>query len=228
MKKTLCALVVLSTTSLPVMAEKVDITVSGSITPVACKMNLPASGVLDYGTISPSVLHATDYTVLEEMQLNLVISCPALVKAGVKAINGREGTMAGTTEGSSNAGRVPAAIFGSTSTDGVGLGQEGDTKIGGYGIRLVPGTLIADSMPVEPISKGSGDATWVQNSTGSLYDSTKTRETTWATTGSVTPVEFRTMSATIGIQAYINKQADLDFTKDLKLNGQTTLELVYL
>ena len=228
MKKTLCALAVLSTTSLPVMAAGVDIKVVGTIEPTACTLSLPTGASIDYDVIDPSLLSATAFTPLAEKQIDITLSCDAPAKMGLMAVNGRPATMAGATEGLSGAGRAPVSLFGSTTTDGVGLGLDGTDKIGGYGIRLVPGTVTTDTDPADVITKGSAESVWAKSPTGTLYESTKLRHTSWAAPGTVIPVAFKAMTGKIGVQAYINKKADLDVTKSIILNGLTTLELVYL
>lgn len=227
MKKTLCALAVLSTVSLPVFAAGVDVKVIGTIEPAACTLSLPAGATVDYGVIDPSILEASTYTRLAEKQIDIALSCDAPAKMGLMAVNGRLATMAGATEGVSGAGRAPLTLFGA-NTDGAGLGLDGSDKIGGYAIRLAPGTVQADSTNVDVISKGAAATSWTKNSTGSMYLSTEKRHVSWATTGTTTPVAFKDMTAKLGVEAYINKKSELDLSKQIKLDGLTTIELVYL
>lgn len=42
------------------------------------------------------------------------------------------------------------------------------------------------------------------------------------------PRTFTNMSGTINVQAYINKTSELDISQPIELDGQTTIELVYL
>ena len=227
MKKTICALTILSAVSLPAMAA-VDVIVTGTITPAACTLNLPGLKTIDYGKISPTLLDATNYTKLGEQQIDIALKCDALAKMGLKVVNKRPNTMAGVTEGVSGAGRAPVSLFGVTSTDGAGLGEADSKKIGGYGVRLVPGSIQVDANSVDVISKGAGETAWVKNDTGSMYLATKERHVSWATTKTVVPVAFEEMTAKLGVEAYINKKSELDLSKDITLDGLTTIELVYL
>lgn len=228
MKKAIIALAVLSATSMSAMA--VEVKVSGTITPAACTPSIPGSAEVNYGTISPTLLSATAYTLLDEQELEISLLCDAPAKMGFSVQNGRLGSMAGVTaEGVGGAGRVPVSMFGSTSTDGAGLGTGGTggtQKIGGYGIRLMGVTT--DTNPADVISKGSAETTWVKNASGSLYEAAKIRQTSWAKPGEVLPVAFTEMKGTLKVQAYINKKSELDTATEVKLDGSTTISLVYL
>lgn len=232
MQKTVLALAVLATTSLPVMAAGVDVRVIGTIAPAACTPTLTGGGTIDYGVINPASLSNTAFNVLSEKQIDLSITCDAPAKLAIKAINGRPSTMAGTTEGASGAGRFPdgVAIFGVTAISGAGLGMDGADKIGGYGIRIVPGSGMADSVAVDSVIRHTNysDTSWKSSSTGVLYDSNFNRELTWTAAGTVVPVAFENLNAKVGVQAYLNKASELDLTKPVALDGLTTLELVYL
>ena len=226
MKKTLCALTMLSATSVPVMAAGLDLTVGGTIDPVACALSLPGGTTVNYGVIDPSLLSVTSYTTLQEIQINIALNCSAPTKMALKAVNRRPGTMAGVSEDGNGISRAPVSLFSASDTDGVGLGVDGSKKIGGYGLRLAPGTLTVDGKTVDLIRYGT--PAWVPTASGSLYVQNEVRFVSWANPGTVIPIAFQSMAGKIGVQAYINKKSELDLNNVIKLDGLTALELVYL
>lgn len=235
MQKAACALAVLSATALPAMAESVDVRVIGTIAPTACTPTLSGGGTIDYGSINPDTLSATDFTVLDEKQLTMTITCDAPAKIAVQSYNKRPNTLAGATElTGDNSAPAPAGVllFNTVSIPVVGLGLDGDAKIGGYGIRVVTDTALADTVAVTNIQTSDKTfASWGNKAlnAGSLYYAkTVPIFTSWAPTGTTSPVAFKTLTATLGIQAYINKTSELDLTKPVRLDGLTTIELIYL
>ncbi|MFP0195008.1 DUF1120 domain-containing protein [Pseudomonas sp. PHC1] len=229
LKKSTCAFALLSAVSLPVMANSIDVRVIGNITPSSCTPTLSGGGTIDYGNIAPSSLSATDFTVLPERQIDFTITCDAPAKVKIRAINGRPSTLAGATEQATTAGPSPVPIFGVANMPVVGLGLDGAAKIGGYGIRIASGTVTADGIAVDSIQQNNdwGVDTWMANTTGNIYGTNISKNASWASTGTLTPVEFTTLTGKLGVQAYINKTTELDISKPIALNGLTTIELVY-
>lgn len=228
MKTKLCALAILSATSLPVLAESVSISVTGTIIPPACKINLPGGDEISYETLSSDILDATGYTVLEGKTAALTINCKAPTKVGLVATNQRTNSLAGATENAAGVGAVPVTLFDSAAEAGVGLGASDGKKVGGYGIRLDPTTITVDTKSVDIINKLDSASAWTKNTSGNLYNTTGSQQVSWATTGQVQPVAFTNLSADLGVEAYINKRDELDLGKIITLNGLTTIEMVYL
>lgn len=228
-KKTACALAVLAT-STAVMAESIDVKVIGTITPTACKPTLTGGGTIDYGTINPNTLKKDEFTLLAEKQIDFAITCDAPAKVALKAIDGRTNTAAGTEANGSDFAKDPTGkLFGSSDMYVSGLGLDGDKKIGGYSLRLAAGTMKLDGVDVDGIWTTDGSTTnWAGPVTlGTLFYS-KTPYNSWAKKGEKKPLAFTTLAGKLNAQAYINKASELDLTKPVKLDGLTTLELVYL
>ncbi|MFL1501608.1 MULTISPECIES: DUF1120 domain-containing protein [unclassified Pseudomonas] len=224
-----CALAVLATTSLSALADSVDVKVIGTITPASCKPTLAGGGVVDYGSISPDSLSDTAYTVLPVKTVALSIICDAPAKVALKPVNGRPNSLAGATEGVSGAGYSPVALLGFPLVSAVGLGLDGTSKIGGYALGTETATTTADGVAVDAIQKwdAGGSDTWGLRQKASLIASDY-MNTSWAKTGTLVPIAFKTLNAQISVQAYINKKTELDTSKPIALDGLTTLELVYL
>jgi hypothetical protein len=171
LQKTTCALALLSITTLPVLAaSSIDIKVVGTITPAACEPELSGSGIIDYGVIKPNTLSPTNYTKLDAKQLDFTITCDALAKIALTTSNGRIGSVAGTTESIHGYARLPPGLFIFNSSAvyvaGLGLAPNGQ-KIGGYGLRIVPGTVTADSLAVDSLNNPLGNY-WQRTPLGDL------------------------------------------------------------
>ncbi|EMF07027.1 fimbrial protein [Serratia marcescens VGH107] len=113
----------------------------------------------------------------------------------------------------------------------VGLGTAfNGAKIGGYTIGTDPNSFTVDGKTATYIRSTDNGKSW---ETGNpvfniFYDAGAERLTSWSASGNPVPVAFTTMNATMGVQAYINKTSELDLTQPVKLDGLTTLEIVYL
>ncbi|KFC76669.1 DUF1120 domain-containing protein [Buttiauxella agrestis] len=218
-----CALAILTCTSQLVMAaDSTDVHVLGSIAPAACTPILSGGGVVDYGTIKTNALAATDYTTLDVKTVDLSITCSSPTQIGIKAINGRMGSLAGGTEGVGGGSNPPVAL--SVSNHVVGLGLEGDAKIGGYGIGY--GVPMLDGVAVSNVWRNSASTSWSNSASPNLYGTGAEIITSWG--NNALPVAFTTMTVPVKVQAYINKASELDLSKQVKMDGLTTLEMVYL
>ena len=60
--------------SMPSLAESVSVTVIGTLTPAACVPTLTGDGVVDYGTLSASLLNPNTYIALPVKQLGMLRS----------------------------------------------------------------------------------------------------------------------------------------------------------
>lgn len=229
---TACAIAMLTVTSTQVLAETVDLTVVGTISPAACTPALTNGGVIDYGVISPSTLSPTALTVLPIKTLTFSIACTAQVKVALSAINGRVNTAAGVaTPGTNSDGLTPVTLFGGTTTGvaGLGLDSVNSAKIGGYAVRIDPGSVIADTNSVLSLRKTVAASTWINDSqSGDLYDPATTRLISWAAASTTVPVGITNLSGTLSVQAYLNNSTQLSLNHVITLNGLTTIELSYL
>lgn len=228
-KQTACALAVLATSSAAMAAESLDIKVIGTITPAACVPTLSGGGTIDYGTIPPDSLKQDAFTTLDEKQINFTITCDAPTKVAVTAKSGRGASAVQQSNGSLvDMSTGNNGMFDGINISAVGLGLDGDKGIGGYGLRLAIGTMVADGTPVDSIQSDGNTTSWSKAQTGSMFSSTSQRYVSWAASGTLEPVAFTTLTGKLGAQAYINKASELDLTKPVQLDGLSTLTLVYL
>ncbi|GKW03752.1 DUF1120 domain-containing protein [Pectobacterium odoriferum] len=230
--KTACALAVLTATSTGVMAESIDVKVIGTITPAACKPALTGGGTIDYGVISPTSLNKDTYTVLEEKQVDFSITCDAPAKVAVNAIGVKADTSTDAIDSTSGYKVFKGKLFNTASINVVGLGKsDNGENIGGYGIRFVPDSYTVDDQSSSLLVRQNSSDKWSTKTfdNGSLFNvSNKSHQLTWAAKGGTTPIAFKAVAGKLGVQAYITRASALDLSKPVKLDGLTTLELVYL
>lgn len=225
MMKTACAIAVLAT-SANVMAESVDISVKGTIAPVACNASITGGGVIDYGTITPERLKADDFTLLPKKNTNLTIHCDSPAKIALAVANNRQGTIPGRevakpadlpTEG--------AKLFGYGTTPTLGLGMANDKPIGGWAATYKRAT--ADDVLSDVLNSNNSGSIW-----GKYYwfqpSNSNTSLTSVAKKGELVPTAAKVFSYDIEIEAYINKASELDLTKPAALDGSATIEIIYL
>uniref|UniRef100_UPI0035C740EC DUF1120 domain-containing protein n=1 Tax=Serratia quinivorans TaxID=137545 RepID=UPI0035C740EC len=211
-------------------ADSVDLKVIGTITPVACTPTLSGGGTVDYGTIKADTLKADDYTVLPEKSLDFSITCDGNAKVAVKAFSGRMGSTVGDAEATNGASTIPAGITllgKDTIVQAFGLGLDGTKKIGGYSLNFDITSAKADGVAVDIITRAGPTDTWGKSKNGVLV-SKSNFQPSWATTGTLVPVAFKTLASKLRVQAFINKASELDITKPIQLDGLATLELIYL
>lgn len=232
---TACALAVLAATSPLAIASSVDLAVIGTITPSACTPSLGGGGTIDYGPITPDVLSETAYTALPIMSVPINIKCDVPSKVAINASNGRPNTVAGALEGTIGFAISPVDLMGEAANNVrvAGLGMSGDEKVGGFMANLVIASVLADGAAVRTIQSNGRLGTWVAASDvrmggPSLFHFTSPRYISWAATGSLDPIAFTTLTATLNFQAYLNKLSGMTIDKPVKLDGMTTIELVYL
>lgn len=219
--------------SMLAQAESVDLRVTGTLIPGACTPTLSGEGVIDYGYITADKLSLDSYTALDVKSLAFTIICSAPAKVAIKAINGRPGTVAGATEvGPSHAASSPVVLFDGLIQAVVGLGLSGSTPIGGYSVRAVPDSFKADGNDVVNIWQNSDNDpdNWdLTASNVSLYTlNAVARYISWAESGVGLPLAFTVLNGQLEVQAYINKLEDLDVNGAIQLDGQSTIEIVYL
>lgn len=225
MKINVCALAIMACAAHSVMAaDSVDVKVIGTIAPAACTPVLSGGGVIDYGDIKANTLSATNYTLLDAKSVDLSISCDAPTSVAVKGIDGRNGSLAGATEG---AGGGAASPVSGISSSVVGLGLADGAKIGGYGVAFI--SAQADGVAVSNLTRAQNASTWsVPSVVSGLYGTTQPIYATWGNSTTKTPVSFKNLSTSVVVRAYLNKSSELDLTKQIKLDGLSTIELVYL
>lgn len=225
-KKTSFALVVLAVTSTAALANSIDVKVVGTISPAACTPALAGGGTIDYGVIAASSLKGDTLNQLNKKQLDFSITCEAPTKIALRALNGRPNTAAGTTETGEFGGGVPDGISNELGQFVFGLGLDGESKVGGYTIALQDVSI--DGKEAAHLTRIDGSDTWTRATEGRALAWDRAFESSFTLGDAIEPVAFTTLAGKLSVEAYLNKTSELDLSKPVKLDGLTTLELVYL
>ncbi|QZY95080.1 DUF1120 domain-containing protein [Pantoea dispersa] len=225
MMKTACAIAVLAA-SANVMAESVDLTVKGTIAPIACKANIAGGGVIDYGVISPESLKADAFTNLPKKTTNLTVTCDSPAKIAIGVSNNRVGSILDRPEYQEWSYPTEGAkIFDTPTWTSMGLGMANGKPIGAWGAMFE--NAKADGAASKLIVSYDKAATW-GNGWMLTPDSGRNSLNTMSKTDETAPVSAKVFSYDIVVESYINKSSTLDLTKPIALDGSATLELVYL
>ncbi|CAI2418064.1 DUF1120 domain-containing protein [Serratia proteamaculans] len=243
MKKTLLATtlatITLISASSAFAADTVDLNVGGTIAATACTPTLSGGGTIDFGDIKTDTLKQDDYTALPEKQIDITITCDGPTKIALHAINNRIGSMGAGGSGGDTTGE-PASRGPDGTAPVVGLGMDGNTKIGSYSLAMKNTYVTADGgapnvLTLNQATSGTTAGHWMYSPKQSLYKyGWPNSLVSWGppisgTSGVLSKVvAVKTMSTTLSVLAYINKASALDLTKPIKLDGSTTLEVVYL
>lgn len=187
-----------------VQAQTAEIKVNGQIVPNdACQLTISGGGVYDFGTVKAR----SDFVAgLDDKTLALTISCNAPTKFALRALDNRPDTVAG------NPGY--AGIF------GLGKGMAGF-----YFLNLR--NPVGDGNGLAVLRSYSNSGVWNPEYVDAL--SSDSYRKAFAEKGSVVPGAYKTITADLSVQAWINKWSELDFSNgDIELDGSATLELLYL
>ena len=188
-------------------ASSTELTVTGFITPAACKPSLSDSDVY-YGKIPAKALKLEERTHLDKVTIQLSVSCDAAAPFAIHTIDNRPNT-ADSTGGK---------FF------GLGL-INGTQQLGGYRMDFI--NPVADSA-VTTITSSNEGSTWIPYVEGE----TKWRDW-WLAFGSEisgvwTPSAVQNVTVDIELLTHIAQAKNLTLTDEVPLDGSATLEVKYL
>lgn len=227
MIKTTCALAVLAA-SCNVMAESVEMRVTGAVTPIACKPVLANNGIVDFGMVNANVLSDDALTWLPQKEVVLNITCSAPAKIALLATNGRPGTTLSDIDEGVTGASMPM-VRGSIPTWGgvIGLGKDNEKKIGAF--TLVVSDADIDGEKGQRIASADRIGWTNSNAKNSFFDEKGAiRHISWGKDDIKEPAAFKNLTTTIILHSYVNKKSELDLTKPIKIDGQANFEMFYL
>jgi len=201
--------------------DTADIKVIGRITPGACELSLGNGGTFDYDQMDISTLSAVAKNSLGAKDTDVSITCSGPVQAGLRAIDNQAASVpAGTGWGGSAAG---------TGQFGLGTASDG-TMIGAYVMTLAAKSVQLDGAAA---SKGlrsqDNGKTWINDVYSESFNSGNKRILSWSNAAAPgVPAAFTTMTGTLGVSTVIQPTDNLPVGRAVDLNGQATLEVVYL
>lgn len=190
-----------------------ELIVRGTIKPAACNLSLAGGGIVDYLTIPVASLSPTQFNPLTAKTVGLTISC------GQNAAPIRV-ALTDLQSGSKVAGILGAGF---TEAQNYGLGLANGKRTGGYSVTLK--NLTGNNGTLSPIMRNSQGAAW-QISDGKVAQSPA--QYSWRSGATVVPVSVSTLTGTLEVRAVINRTNDLDLTRDVTLDGRTSLSVDYI
>ena len=189
----------------PVFAgSNTDLTVSGTITPSACKLMISDGGEVDYGKMSTKQLNQNQHTLLPSQTLDFKVECEGPTVFMMTTIDNQSGT-------SSN----------HESWHGLGTTADGE-NLGGSGFRLL--NPMADNVAALIITSLDGGATWQPSPQLSHMVLTAVA----LSSAPAAPMAVENFTAQIELDTHIAPAAGLTVNDDVPLKGSATLQVKYL
>lgn len=224
MKIALIAAALAAAAGSAVAQDSVDIKVIGHIVPAGCTPSVSDGAVFDYGTIPASeVVHGTDdYTILAQKDLSFVLTCDASTRVALRTFDARAGSAVVPV------GKVLLGVPVASNTPVFGLGTAEGKKIGGY-VSIIKEVTADDNTAVGYLHSADSGKTWVSRPNLDLGQASLPQHlVTVSSPGVKTPLAVKSFSGTISIQAVVNKASELNLAHVINLDGQATIQVVYL
>lgn len=194
-------------------ASTTELTVGGSITPMACTPVLSAGGLVDFGKISQKDLNQATGTRLPLKSLTLTVSCNAPGRFALRMRDNRDGTA-----------HVNSEIY-----YGLGLDSAGN-KLGVHSVSFDPKQTVADTLPVTYGTESTtGGVAWRTSNSNPIDIGSRSLLGFTDLAGSTAgPSAIQNLTSTLTLEAVINAKQNLDLSVETPMDGSATLEVVYL
>lgn len=206
MKKYLAALsatALIGLTPHALAASSTDLSVTGTITPVACTPSLSNGGKIDLGKISVKELKPTSDTIISRAPLQLTIACDGETRLALKTTDNRPNT----------------ALYDVY----LGLGKTpADEKLGFINIEIA--RTLADSQVAQTIASADEGATWKRSN--NIFKHTLTSIAT--TTDHQTPILVRDVVMDLSVMTIIARTDSLTLDNEVAIDGSATIDVIYI
>jgi len=210
---TIAAAVLISTAPYAFAASSTDLTVKGTITPLACSPTLSNSGLVNYGKISRQDLSVDRRTRLRDQTLDLSIQCNAPARFALMMHDNRDGSTV-----------VNSEIYYGLNHDGSG------NKVGLYSLNFDPATTVVDDLPqVFRTDSTTGGIAWSSSNSRSIPIGARSYLGFTDVAGSnAGPIAIQSLTSRVILETVISPTSELDLSTDVQLDGSATLDVVYL
>ncbi|HEM8659950.1 DUF1120 domain-containing protein [Klebsiella aerogenes] len=208
-------------------ADSFNINVTGVISPAACEASIAGGEVIDYGHIPTQSLSPDEMTLLAPRTTGFTVVCQAPTKLGFQATDNRMSTR--LTDNSTVITLGNGAVWTPLFMHGLGTDSKGN-KIGGWAASLTQTTLDTTANPIAMYTT-TGGILWREYPNKILNFLDRPDQKTiyaFSQPDALSPVAFRTLSATLDVQAMIAPASTLDLSQPVTLDGSVTVEMVYL
>ncbi|EGQ5287204.1 DUF1120 domain-containing protein [Enterobacter hormaechei] len=230
-KKGVLASVLAVAASSAMAASSIDIQVTGKILPSSCTPAfISGGGIADFGTMKVASLNSTAITPLPDIKIiPISITCEEATRIAV-TFNDAHADSAPTEN-------LPFAWsdsdFATKPEYTSGLGMYNGKQIGLYsmGIQLTKGAVTNDAGDeLYPTYSSDNGAGWGNKSGNRYLQITTDKSEIYSFSSELggTPVPQTKVNFNVGVVAAINPINDLKVTDEVKLDGLTNVELVYL
>lgn len=210
---TLATALLLSTAICAHAASVVELTVNGTLTPVACTPSFSNNGLVDFGKISRQELNVDKRTQLRDETLDFGIHCNLPARFALIMRDNREGS----------------AIANSEIYYGLKFDRSGN-KIGLYSLHFDPASTVVDALPqVFRTDSTTQGRAWSTSRSSPIPIGAKSYLGFTDVAGSTAgPVAIQNLSSRVTLVTVIAPTSTLDLSDDATLDGSATLEVVYL
>ncbi|MCM7588019.1 DUF1120 domain-containing protein [Enterobacter chuandaensis] len=208
-------------------ADNFNINVTGLISPAACEASITGGEIIDYGHIPAQSLSPDEMTLLAPRTTGFTVVCQAPTRLGFKATDNRMSTR--LTDNSTVITLDNGAVWTPLYMHGLGTDSQGN-KIGGWSASLTQTMLDTVSGPVAMYTTTNG-MIWHEYPNRILNFLDRPDQKTiyaFSQPDTLSPVAFRSLSATLDVQAMIAQASTLDLSQPVTLDGSITVEMVYL
>ncbi|MGU9855969.1 DUF1120 domain-containing protein [Pseudomonas sp. LF245] len=186
-------------------ASKVDVTLSGSITPSACTPILSPSGIVDHGRVPARSLNQYEFTELPMRTLDMSVSCNQPVLFVLVGVDNRADSSVG-----------PGFYY------GLGNNVHAPTERLGS-VSLAIREAVGDGQRAIVLASSNRGLTWFPE-TNAYPDNYMG----FAHPGTLVPDPHSELTAKLEIKTLINAAAYLTLDQEVPLDGSIVLDLRYL
>jgi hypothetical protein len=211
-------------------APTTDLTIGGQFVPAACDISLGNGGNFSYGDKLAADMSLVVPKELEMLETTLNITCSGAAQVGITHFDNNGASL---VDGDDINVTVydGEAVKASSTLAGLGLSKDGK-KIGSYITMFKPGSHLVDGNAVDQITRQNTTDQWGKATSGITQPNGSgfgvQRVASFAATGTLTPIAFTNYTGTLGVRAGIGINQGLTFDDVVNLQGNSTLELIYL
>jgi hypothetical protein len=212
-RSTLCAVLLFALPTATLAASNTDLSVKGTLTPIACTPLLSNSGLVDFGKISRHDLNADRPTRLRDQTLELTIQCIAPARFALLMHDNRDGSAT-----------VNSEIYYGLNHD------QSANKIGLYALHFDPAHTVVDELSqVYRTDSTTGGKAWSASNSRSIPIGARSYLGFTDMAGSnAGPIAIQRLTSQVTLETVIAPTAGLDLSTDIQLDGSATLDMVYL
>jgi hypothetical protein len=193
--------------------SETDLTIKGTITPLACTPSLSNNGLVDFGKISRQDLNVDKRTRLRDQTLEFNIQCNAPGRFALLMHDNRDGSAI-----------VNSEIYYGLNRDPAG------NKIGLYSLNFDPAnTVVDDWSQVFRTDSTTGGVAWSTSNSRSIPIGARSYLGFTDVAGSSAgPIAIRNLTSRVTVETVISPTSELDLSTEVQLDGSATLDVIYL